>query len=55
MYDDIIIKDLTMGQSWRFTAVRSGYAEAYAKIQEIIQKGHAVGGDVARVRSVMGG
>ena len=30
----LIITDETMGKSWSFVAVASGYAEAYAKIQE---------------------
>lgn len=52
---DIIIKDETMGRSWSFVAVQSGYAAAYSKILEIEQLGHRVGGDVARVKSYMGG
>lgn len=51
----LIIQDLSMGQSWPFVEVREGYAEAYAKIQEITGLGHKVGGDVARVMSFMGG
>lgn len=51
----LIIKDETMGTSWSFVATSSGYAEAYAKIQEIVGQGHRVGGDVAKVRAYMGG
>ena len=43
-----------MGESFAFVEVASGYAAAYAKIQEIIGKGHKVGGDVARVYGYMG-
>ena len=48
---DIIIRDDTMGQSWCFTPTREGYFMAAAKIEEIIQKGHRVGGDVGRVKA----
>lgn len=51
---DIIIKDVTMNQSWSFTPTREGYFAASAKIDEIEQKGHKVGGDVGRVRSFTG-
>ena len=51
---DIVIKDLTMGQSWTFTPTNAGYYAAAAKIEEIIQQGHRVGGDVGRVRSYTG-
>ena len=47
----IIIRDDTMGRSWAFVATDEGYHQAYAKIQEIIQMGHKVGGDVAKVRA----
>ena len=50
----LIIKDLTMGRSWSFVRVKSGYAQAYAKIQEIIAMGHKVGGDISDVTKVMG-
>ncbi len=50
----LIIKDLDTGKSWSFVRVKSGYAEAYAKIQEIIGMGHRVGGDVSDVTYVMG-
>ena len=46
----IIIIDETMGQSFSFVPTTEGYAQAYAKIEEIVGKGHKVGGDVARVR-----
>ena len=46
----IIIIDETMGQSYSFVPTSEGYAEAYAKIEEIIGMGHKVGGDIARVR-----
>ena len=45
----IIIKDETMGISWSFVPTREGYFRARAKIDEIIQKGHLVGGDISRV------
>ena len=51
---DIIIKDLSTGQSWAFTPIREGYYAAAAKIDEITQKGHKVGGDVGRVRAFTG-
>lgn len=51
---DIIIRDETMGQSWRFSPTREGYYAAAAKIDEIIQKGHRVGGDIGRVRAYTG-
>ena len=51
---DIIIKDVTMGTSYSFTPTREGYFAAKAKIDEIIQKGHEVGGDIGRVRSYTG-
>ena len=51
---DIVIKDLTMGQSWAFTPTSAGYYAAAAKIEEITQQGHRVGGDVGRVRSYTG-
>ena len=47
---NIIIRDESTGQSWSFVPTREGYYEASAKIDEIIQKGHRVGGDVGRVR-----
>ncbi|MBO7717930.1 hypothetical protein J6S37_00325 [Candidatus Saccharibacteria bacterium] len=50
----IIIRDETMNQSWSFTPSREGYHAAYAKIVEIQQKGHRVGGDVGRVMSYVG-
>lgn len=50
----IIIIDETMGESFAFVAIKSGYAAAYAKIQEIIGLGHKVGGDVARVYGFFG-
>lgn len=49
----IIIIDETMGVSYSFVATREGYAEAYAKIEEIVGLGHRVSGDVARVREYM--
>ena len=51
---DIIIRDETMGMSYRFTPTREGYFAAAAKIDEIIQKGHRAGGDIGRVRSYTG-
>ncbi len=51
---DIIIKDLTMGESYSFSPTREGYFQARAKIDEILQKGHRVGGDVGRVTSYTG-
>ena len=51
---NIIVVDETMNQSWVYVPTREGYAEAYAKIQEIIGVGHKVGGDVSRVMSFMG-
>ncbi len=46
----IIIRDETLGISYSFVATRSGYYEAYARIQAITGQGHKVGGsDVARV------
>ena len=51
---DIIIRDETMNISYRFTPTREGYYAAAAKIEEIIQKGHRVGGDIGRVRSYTG-
>lgn len=50
----IIIEDLTMGRSWSFVAIKEGYAQAYAKIVEITQSGHKVGGDVGKVMAYMG-
>lgn len=51
---NIIIKDITMGQSWSFTPTREGYYSASAKIEEITQQGHQVGGDVGRVKAYTG-
>ncbi len=51
---DIIIKDITMGTSYCFTPTKEGYFAARAKIDEIIQQGHRVGGDVGRVTSYTG-
>lgn len=51
---DIIIRDETMNISYRFTPTREGYYAAAAKIDEITQKGHRVGGDIGRVRSYTG-
>jgi len=51
---DIIIKDITMGTSYRFTPTKEGYYAAKAKIDEIIQKGHRAGGDIGRVTSFTG-
>ncbi|MBQ3464837.1 hypothetical protein IJH15_01280 [Candidatus Saccharibacteria bacterium] len=51
---DIVIIDLTMGRSWTFTPTREGYFQAAAKIDEILQNGHRVGGDIARVRNYTG-
>ncbi len=47
----IIIRDVTMNESYPFVPTKEGYAAAAAKIDEIIQKGHQVGGDVGRVRA----
>lgn len=47
----IIIRDESMNESFAFVATHNGYHQAYAKIQEIVGKGHKVGGDVARVMS----
>jgi len=43
-----------MGESYSFVVTKEGYYAAYAKIEEIIGKGHKVGGDVAKVRSFVG-
>ncbi len=51
---DIIIRDETMGISYRFSPTREGYYAAAAKIDEITQKGHRVSGDIGRVRSYTG-
>lgn len=45
----IIIKDETMGESYSFVATKEGYYDAYARIRAIIDLGHKVGGDVAKV------
>lgn len=50
----LIIRDETMGTSFSFVDTREGFFAAYAKIQEIIQMGHKVGGDVGRVRAYCG-
>ena len=50
----IIIYDVTMGTSFPFVATREGYFAADAKIKEIIQLGHEVGGDIAKVRAYVG-
>ncbi len=50
----LIIRDETMNQSYEFVATREGYMAADAKIQEIVGKGHRVGGDVAKVRAYVG-
>jgi len=50
---DIIIRNETLNQSWRFTPNDVGYAEAYTRIQAITGLGHRVGGDVARVTEYM--
>ena len=47
----IIICDESMHESFAFVATHVGYHQAYAKILEIVGKGHKVGGDVARVMS----
>lgn len=52
---DIIIIDETMGMSYSFVPVKEGYYAARAKIDEIIQQGHRVGGDVGRVTAFTGG
>ena len=51
---NIIIRDESTGQSWSFVPTREGYYMAAAKIDEIVQKGHHVGGDIGRVRSFTG-
>ena len=51
---DIIIRDETMGQSFAYTPTTAGYFAASAKIDEITQLGHKVGGDVGRVRAFTG-
>lgn len=43
-----------MGISWSFVAIKEGYYAARAKIDEITQKGHRVGGDVGKVMSYTG-
>ena len=43
-----------MGCSWSFVATREGYYAARAKIDEILQKGHLVGGDISKVMSYTG-
>ena len=50
----IIIIDETMGLSYSFVAIHTGYLEADAKIKEIIGMGHRVGGDIAKVRAYLG-
>ena len=50
----IVIRDETMNESYSFVATREGYFAARAKITEIIQKGHRVGGDVGRVMAYTG-
>lgn len=50
----IIIRDETMGESYPFLTTKEGYYAAYAKIEEIIGKGHKVGGDIAKVRAYVG-
>ena len=50
----IIIRDETMGESFAFVTTREGYYAAYAKILQIEQSGHRVGGDVARVMNYVG-
>ena len=47
----IIIQDIDEGKSWSFVPTKEGYYSAYAKIIEIQQKCHRVGGDVGRVMS----
>ena len=51
---DIIISDETMGQSFAYTPTAAGYFAAAAKIDEITQLEHKVGGDVGRVRAFTG-
>ena len=51
---NIIIKDVTMGRSWSFVPTPEGYFAAAAKIDEIKQQGHLVGGDIGRVKSYTG-
>lgn len=52
---DIIIEDKTLGRSYNFTPTSEGYFRAQAKIQEIVQQGHQVAGDISRVMSYTGG
>lgn len=49
----IIIRDVTMNESYSFVPTKEGYAAAAAKIEEIKQQGHKVGGDVGRVEAYM--
>lgn len=43
-----------MGRSWSYTPIPAGYYAAAAKIEEIVQMGHRVGGDIARVKAYTG-
>lgn len=50
----IIILDETMNKSYQFVAIRQGFLDAAAKIREIKQQGHVVGGDIGRVAGYLG-
>ena len=46
---DIIIRDETTWESFRFNDLIGGYNMAAEKIKEIEKQGHKVGGDTTRV------
>lgn len=50
----LVVKDLTLGITKTFVRVDSGYAAAYAFLKAAIDKGHAIGGDIADIEYVMG-
>ncbi|MBQ9180621.1 hypothetical protein IJ135_00795 [Candidatus Saccharibacteria bacterium] len=45
---------MTLGRSYSFSPTREGYFAADAKIQEIVDMGHQVSGDVGRVQAYVG-
>ena len=51
---ELIVVDVSMGTSWAFVPTREGYYAAAAKIDEIIQQGHRVGGDIGKIKSYTG-
>ncbi|MDO4612418.1 MAG: hypothetical protein Q4B29_03110 [Candidatus Saccharibacteria bacterium] len=46
----IIIKDADTNESWSFVPDQAGFTDAFHKIAEIKESGHAVSGDTWRVQ-----